>query len=563
MSARSLSHRVPLLGLTVAWIVGASLVHTGVCTLSPVLAGAFALGALALAWLALPLEARQPRLARPLSSAALLLALAAVGALHTHTQRAHLPEWDALALPPREARLELRLERPFAVREPGRAAGLARVLAADPALSELVGQRISYSIDWPAPDTATTHTATLRGTELTTRGLLRPLSFRPPAGTFDRFLADEGINFSLERGRLVGAPLPPRGWLGVCAKAGTRLEEILRHGLERHPALADLYVAMLLGRKQSLDAQQKDWFVRSGTMHLFAVSGLHIAAIALALNTLLTLARVPAAARFVAGTPVLWLYVQITGGDPSAVRAFWMVTCLLAAHRLRAPSNSLSALFASALGVLLVAPHQLFSAGFQLSYGIVAALLLYGVPLQERWHAAWQPWVHLPRTARGWPRRAAEELGRFVLAALALGLAATLFSTPATLGFFGLLAPVGFFINLLLIPLASLVLFSGVTALLCGLIGLDPLASLFNHAAALLLAAMEHSVRIALELPGASWPAHFQPAWLATAGCSGLLVLLAVGYSFRWSPRLGGYWTPYAALALLLAFGAHATLLAP
>jgi hypothetical protein len=74
---------------------------------------------------------------------------------------------------------------------------------------------------------------------------------------------------------------------------------------------------------------------------------------------------------------------------------------------------------------------------------------------------------------------------------------------------------------------------------------------------------MEHSVRIALELPGASWPAHFQPAWLATAGCSGLLVLLAVGYSFRWSPRLGGYWTPYAALALLLAFGAHATLLAP
>lgn len=147
---------------------------------------------------------------------------------------------------------------------------------------------------------------------------------------------------------------------------------------------------------------------------------------------------------------------------------------------------------------------------------------------------------------------------RFVLAALSLGLAATLVSTPATLGFFGLLAPGGFFVNLVLIPLSTLVLFAGVAALLSGLLGLAPLAVLFNHAAALLLVGMESLVAASLRLPGASWPARFDPAWLASAASAGLIVLLAVGYAARWPRRAGGYWTPYLALGLLLLFGVGA-----
>src|SRR5690606_8486486 len=110
--------------------------------------------------------------------------------------------------------------------------------------------------------------------------------------------------------------------------------------------------------------------------------------------------RLPRGAAFLLGTAILWTYVDITGGTPSAVRAFWMVTCLLGARQIRAPSNSLAALAASALVVLVIDPHQLFSASFQMSYGIVAALLLYGVPLQERWLARWQPWATLPKA--GW-----------------------------------------------------------------------------------------------------------------------------------------------------------------
>jgi competence protein ComEC len=231
-----------------------------------------------------------------------------------------------------------------------------------------------------------------------------------------------------------------------------------------------------------------------------------------------------------------------------------MITCLLGARLLRAPSNSLSALVASALGVLVMSPHQLFGAGFLMSYGIVAALLLYGVPLQEKWLSAWQPWANIPPESRGWLRNAYENAGRSVLAAVALGLAATLVGTPAALAFFGLVAPGGFFVNLLLIPASSLVLFAGLASLIVGLLGLIPLSILFNHAGAFVLAVMEAVVAASLQVPGMSWPAKFEPSWMAFTAGVGLLALLAVGYVLRWPRRVGAYWLPYAALGLVLCF---------
>ncbi len=547
MTPRSLTHRAPLLAPLLAWILGSVLAHAGLVPprAAPLLLAS--LGGLAIAWWAL---FRERRVAiRVVGAVAFVAALAAAGALRTAQERARPPDWDNLALPPREARLELRVERLFASNEPTRAVGVARVVGADAHLADLVGQRISFSTTWPDGGSG----EPLRGSGFTALGLLSPIPFSPPAGSFDRFLADDGVNVSFARGRVEGDVRPAGAWSRFCGATAARLERILRAGLgDGKTRLADLYVAMMLGQKQALSHEQKDWFVRSGTMHLFAISGLHIAAIALALNTLLSLARVPERARFVAATALLWLYVDITGGEASAVRAFWMVTCLLGARLLRAPSNSISALVASALGVLVISPHQLFGAGFLMSYGIVAALLLYGVPLQEKWHSAWQPWANLPRESRGWMRNVYEDAGRFTLAAIALGLAATLIGTPATLAFFGLVAPGGFFVNLLLIPASSLVLFAGMASLIVGLCGLTPLAVLFNHAGALVLALMEAIVAASLRVPGMSWPAVFDPSWMAFLSGVGLIALLAVGYVLRWPRRAGAYWLPYLALGLVL-----------
>ncbi len=552
MRPRSLAHRAPLAGLVAAWAVGAVAMHTGLLRYETGgLVIAASLAGLALAWAG---GRRGETTARRWALfGGLALAVAAAGALRTGQERGRLVEWDALELPPREARLTLRIERLFAPPQgrEDRAGGIARVVGAEAHLRDLNGQRIQFLTTWPVEAGPP-----LRGAEFVALGLLRPVEARPEAGGFDRFLADSGVNFSFSRGRIEGEPKAAGAWSRFCAAAGARLEGILRTGLEDKPARADLYVAMMLGKKQELGEERKDWFMRSGTMHLFAISGLHIAGIALALNTLLGLARVPPLARFAAGTVLLWIFVQTTGGTPSAVRAFWMVTCILAAHRLRLPGNSLAALAASALVVLIIDPHQLFGAGFQMSYGIVGALLLYGVPLHEKWRDAWRPGLNVPAEDRpGWLRWLEKTPPLAVMSVLALGLAATLVSLPATVTFFGLMTPGGFFVNLLLVPTAGLVLFSGVGAIVCGLAGLAPLASLFNHAAVVVLAGMEGLVRLSLQIPGNSWPAAFTQTWLGPATMAGMLALLAVGYMRGWRAQEGGHWVPWAVLGLVLVLG--------
>ena len=543
MTPRSLSHRAPLLGLVVAWGAGSALAHSLTSAWSATLWAALALAGIALSWVG---GAR-----RGVVLGGLFLALFSAGALRTDQVRNRPGEWDALGLPPREARLTLRIEHPFSPAAGAqRAGGIAVVTGSEKHLRELVGQRIQFSVAWPNGTPPA-----LRGVEFSALGLLRPVPALPEAGSFDRFVADEGANFSFTRARLLAPPGEAGAWSRFCDDASRRLETSLRAGLAGQDRLADLYVAMILGKKQELSETQHTLFIQSGTMHLFAISGLHIAGIAVALGTLLALARIPAQARFVIGTVALWAFVEITGGSPSAVRAFWMVTCLLGARQFRTPTNSLAALSGSALVVLVFDPHQLFSASFQMSYGIVMAILLYGVPLQEKWQEAWHPWANLPPASLGLWRRSTEEVGRGLLGAMALGFASALVSIPSTLAFFSLLTPGGFFVNLVLIPVSALVLFSGFASMLTGGLGLFPVASLFNHAAALVLDGMEWTVVQALRVPGSAWPAHFVLSWVAPLASAGLLGLLALGYTRGWRTREGGYWAPYAVMALVLVLG--------
>lgn len=540
MPTRALAHRAPLLGLVAAWAAGSALVHSGLAPAHGGLWCALALAGLGATWLA---GLRRPALVW----LGMGLALLAAGALRTAQERNRPVEWDALQLPPREARLTLRVEHLFAPSEGQNdtAGGIARVTLAEPHLRDLKDQRIQFFVTWPENAPPAT-----RGMEFTALGLLRPVPAHAAATDFDGYLAASGVNFAFSRARLEAAPREGGPWRRFCTRAENKLESILRAGLEHRPELADLYVAMMLGQKSELGEERKEWFVRSGTMHLFAISGLHVAGIAVALHTLLALARVPRAARFAAGTALLWIFVDITGAAPSAVRAFWMVTCLFAARQLRTPGNSVAALAASALVVLVLDPHQLFAAGFQMSYGIVAALLLYGVPLQEKWHDAWRPGAGLPEADRSRSQRLLAPWVQGAMGVLALGLAATLVSLPAAVAFFGLMTPGGFFINLLLVPVSSLVLFAGVAATAFGLAGIMPAVELFNHAAALVLAAMEGVVILGLKMPGLAWESAFIFPWLGPLFMAGMPALLALGYMRGWRARDGGYWTPWAVLGL-------------
>ena len=215
----------------------------------------------------------------------------------------------------------------------------------------------------------------------------------------------------------------------------------------KKPALTAIYRAMMLGFKKELTDEQDSLFIHSGTMHLFAINGLHIGVVALALHSLLGLARCPRALAALIVLAILWLDVDTTGASPSAVRAFLLIACFELGFLLRLPGNPVSALSVAALLVLIIDPMTLFSASFQMSYGVVLAILCFGLPLGERLRAAWKPFSSIPEITWTWKHRAVARGLEWLSSAVAIGLAAALVSAISGIEFFQTFAPGAFVAN--------------------------------------------------------------------------------------------------------------------
>ncbi len=541
MNSRSLGHRAPLLWLVLPFIAGLATGNAG-----GIQGIAWPLGlALAVTGAALVGWWRGLRAWAPGVVTAMFLAGIASHAL----ARARLPAWEHL--PPREARLVVQVDRVFAAKDNRRAAGLGTVVRADEHLRDLRGQRIYFSLALgrgePAP---------IRSAVVAVVGVMVTLPRHPPADTFEGYLAGAGINFRLTRGRVVAVERAATGYYRFCAQAAARFKVILDRGIgAKRPALAALLRGMMLGEMHELSDEQRTLFMRSGTMHLFAISGLNIGVIAGALQGVLGLLRLPRWASFAIGVVLLWVFVDITGASPSAVRAWAMAAFLQTAFVLQRPANVLAGIVASALAVLLVAPLQVFSASFIMSYAIVLALLLLGLPLGEAWVARWTPWRDLPAVTWRWWQQGIAAAWRWAAATLAIGLATMLVSFITGVHFFGLLTPGALGANLVLIPAAMVVTLGGFASLVCGLLGCGAGATLCNHAAALVLWVIEWLVRQSVAVPGAYFPARFAAPWVGHAALALLLATMLAGYATGWRRARGGWWPPFAVVVLVLIGG--------
>jgi competence protein ComEC len=452
--------------------------------------------------------------------------------------------------PPREVTVTIRVRQTFPTAPEARSlTGLAEITATGEAERELLGRRIYYSairrISVPPQ----------RSGGYVLRGVIEPLPAPVAGSDFNDYLANLGIHQRITRAHLISETAAPRRFQRFCTRAADRLEAILRHGLAGQPQTASIYLAMLLGEKAVLSAEQENAFMRSGTFHIFSISGLHVAAIAGAIALTLTLLRVPQRPAVAISLAVLWLYVQITGASAPAVRAFLMITFLLGSRVFRLPGNPLAALAAAALVTLLHDPRQLFSTGFQMSYTVVVALVTMGRPLSEKWLTAWRPFAMLPPADWRWHQRAAEWSGRKLLFAGAACWTAFLASGPSSIGYFQLFSPGSLLANLVILPLSTVTLGAGFVSLVCGLAGLLPLSALANAVAALTIVVMDWLLRHGTAAPGMWFDAQFRAEWLTPVALGLMTAVFIAGVAGRWAPRYGGYWPPVVVLAVLLLLG--------
>lgn len=452
--------------------------------------------------------------------------------------------------PPREVTVTVRIRQTYPPAPAARSlTGLAEIIATGEHDRELRGRPVYYSairkISVPPQ----------RSGAYVIRGVIEPLPVTAADAGFNDYLANLGIHQRITRAHLISEAAPPGRFQAFCARTQDRLELILRHGLADRPQTASLYLAMLLGEKAVLSAEQENAFMRSGTFHIFSISGLHVAVIAFALYATAGLLRLPRPVATAGGLVALWLYVQITGASAPAMRSFLMIAFLSAHQSFRLPGNPLAALAASALATLLLDPLQLFSTGFQMSYTAVIALVAMARPLGEKWLAAWRPFALLPRVSWRWHHRVIEQSGRWVLNSLAVCWTAFLASTPSGIGYFELFTPGSLLANLVVVPLSFVTLWAGFVSMVAGLAGLLPVSALGNLVAALTIVIMDWLLRHGTAVPGMWFNAHYRADWLAPVSLVLLTTVFLAGAAGRWSPRYGGFWPPVVAITLLVILG--------
>ncbi len=217
-------------------------------------------------------------------------------------------------------------------------------------------------------------------------------------------------------------------------------------------------IALLAGQREWMPRDTKEWFARTGVGHLLAVSGLHMALVALLFGlgsrfVLLRLGNLPLrinVRKVSMGIALVatFLYAGIAGFSPSAVRAMVMIFAFGMAVLVDRPQLPVNALAIAAWFLLLLDPFYLFSPAFQLSFTAVFFLILFG--------SRFQPEEKEPLNGRTWNQRCQA----WALAAL-IGFLGTI---PLILWHFHRVSFVGIPLNFFLVPFASFLLLPGLFA---------------------------------------------------------------------------------------------------
>ena len=246
-----------------------------------------------------------------------------------------------------------------------------------------------------------------------------------------------------------------------------------------------------MGKKEALSKEQIQHFFYTGTMHLFAVSGLHVGVIGTFFFFLGRLLCLPKLLRLTLTGGGVWLYAILVGLGPSTLRATLMITFVLSAQLFSRPVNGQNAFFNTVGLTLFCNPFALWDVGFQLSYGTVASILCVGVPLSLRYVD---------------PKKRFASLKATVIVSFCASLISSLFSVY----YWDLFSPWAFVANLLLIPFASFIVVLGMIS--WGLFLLCPLLTTVTEPLSrLCLAILLKSVEVLEHLPSAIWKTSVHP----------------------------------------------------
>ena len=309
------------------------------------------------------------------------------------------------------------------------------------------------------------------GDDVEARGI--PVEQAPPPvpGMFDAaaWQRGQGIALSLDytEGRATGHALS----LVDLRRAGLDIRRMLEKRLMPPGTEADprrqVLCAMVLGDKAAAAEDTMEGFRRGGCLHVFAVSGLHVALVFGIFWKLLLFCRLrPAVAR-----PVVLLlvgaYVVCTGCALPAFRALLMLAVVLFGYMLRRRVGMANTWSFAALLVLLLEPFRIHDAGFLLSFTVYAGICA-GVFLCRHDRPLYAPDDYLPKRLWSPVQRFLSNRESDLRACAVVSVSAWLVSLPVILCCFHAVTPWSAVANMAVAALLLPLMFCGIMTLLLG-----------------------------------------------------------------------------------------------
>lgn len=348
--------------------------------------------------------------------------------------------------------------------------------------------------------------------------------------------AERGIAGTLDASVDLLQPLPPRKSIpAALADARIRWISAMReraatilHVDQATDASAILH-ALLLGQRDEHDLS--DAFTRVGLAHVMAISGFHLAIlaslIAIAIRTIGDLGRCEPiiAAAFVV------LFMLLIPPNAPVLRAGFMVLAVLAAESLGRRHARTAVLAWTAFALLLFRPLDLWSMGFQLSFGLVAALITIGPRFHQR--------LLTPRlnTDLPWPQRWWSTPASWITGVLSTSILCWAIAAPIVIYHTGQFSPLGVLATLVVLPVVLVLLAIGYAMLLLAVAvppiepTITPMLEPVASAVAWIVRTIDQAPMSSITLPAVSL------AWAAAS------TLLAVYLLVHGSARRAGSWT--------------------
>lgn len=324
-------------------------------------------------------------------------------------------------------------------------------------------------------------------------------------GTFDQYiyLRNKGYYLCISNGTIESGNHRPYSIEGFLYGIKNRCTKIIDNSFDSESA--GIVKAMLVADKSTLDKNIKKLYSENGIAHIMAISGVHVAIIGMTLYGFLRKLRI---GRLISGTfsiAIIILYGIMTGMSSSTERAVIMLILSIAAEYFGRKTDAPTSMGFAMIIMVLGNPYVILDAGFQLSFAAITGVTVVAPQLRKLLRM-FKCFIKEADEKKKQKHKKIISLRKMIIKlidALVVGIASFITTTPVIIYYYYQFPPYSILINLIVIPLVSLIVGGSILVVLTGLF-FTGATVVMTYPVRLILFGYKYLCIFASGLPGAS-----------------------------------------------------------